>query len=254
MLKKAGIVTVVSSAFIFGGAFQSPEAETTGDLQNDSDKVFTNVNGEQGSIASDERKELLSEKNISIPDYNSDKNEASDSDRQQGNEEQEMPETKQSEEPQQQDSEQTSKDEQQEGQQTQQENQSQEQSDIGEFESQVVELTNQERANHGLEPLEIDPQLSEVAEAKSNDMAENGYFSHNSPTYGSPFDMMHSFGVDYQTAGENIARGQSTAQQVVDGWMNSPGHRENILNPDFTHIGVGYDEDGNFWTQQFIGK
>jgi len=236
VLKTAGIITAVSTAFIFGGGFQ-PEADANEDSQNVSHQIIYNINGEQGSIASDELKKLLSEKNISIPNNISDKKEGADSDQQQRNEEQEKSETAQSEE-----------------QQTQQENQSQEQSDIGEFESQVVELTNQERANHGLEPLEIDPQLSEVAEAKSNDMAENGYFSHNSPTYGSPFDMMHSFGVDYQTAGENIARGQSTAQQVVDGWMNSPGHRANILSPDFTHIGVGYDEDGNFWTQQFIGK
>ena len=85
-------------------------------------------------------------------------------------------------------------------------------------------------------------------------MQVNNYFDHNSPTYGSPFDMMRSYGIDYRTAGENIAMGQRTPQEVVNAWMNSPGHRANILNGDFTHIGVGYVEQGNYWTQQFIGK
>ncbi len=125
---------------------------------------------------------------------------------------------------------------------------------LNEFEQQVVELTNQERTAQGLEPLKVDTELSKVAREKSRDMAANNYFSHDSPNYGSPFDMMKQFGIAYQTAGENIARGQRTPQQVVDGWMNSEGHRENIMNPNFTHIGVGYVEQGNHWTQQFIGK
>lgn len=66
--------------------------------------------------------------------------------------------------------------------------------------------------------------------------------------------MMKQFGVDYRTAGENIAKGQRTPQQVVNAWMNSEGHRANILNGNFTHIGVGYVEQGNHWTQQFIEK
>jgi uncharacterized YkwD family protein len=122
------------------------------------------------------------------------------------------------------------------------------------FEQQVVELTNQEREKAGLSPLKADVELSKVARAKSQDMADNGYFDHNSPTYGSPFDMMKSFGISYQTAGENIAQGQKTPEEVVQAWMNSQGHRENILNPDYTNIGVGYVENGNYWTQQFIGK
>ncbi len=85
-------------------------------------------------------------------------------------------------------------------------------------------------------------------------MLNNQYFSHDSPTYGSPFDMMEEYGVSYRTAGENIAKGQSSAEEVVDGWMNSPGHRENMLSDDFTHIGVGYVEEEHIWTQQFIGK
>lgn len=122
------------------------------------------------------------------------------------------------------------------------------------FEQEVVELTNQEREKQGLAPLEIDSELSLVSKDKSKDMLNNQYFSHDSPTYGSPFDMMEQYGISYRTAGENIAKGQSSPEEVVDGWMNSPGHRENILNGDFTHIGVGYVEQENVWTQQFIGK
>ncbi|MFP7494335.1 CAP domain-containing protein [Terribacillus saccharophilus] len=122
------------------------------------------------------------------------------------------------------------------------------------FEQQVVDLTNKEREKAGLKPLKADTELSKVARAKSKDMADNGYFDHNSPTYGSPFDMMKSFGISYKTAGENIAQGQKTPEEVVEAWMNSQGHRENILNADYTNIGVGYVENGNYWTQQFIGK
>src|SRR5699024_6132785 len=109
-------------------------------------------------------------------------------------------------------------------------------------------------AKQGISPLKADAQLSKVARDKSKDMATNGYFTHNSPTYGSPFDMMKQYGITYRTAGENIAKGQRTPQEVVNGWMNSEGHRANIMNGEFTHIGVGYVEQGNHWTQQFIGK
>lgn len=125
---------------------------------------------------------------------------------------------------------------------------------LNQFEQQVVELTNQERSKQGLAPLQIDDNLSKVAREKSRDMAANNYFSHTSPTYGSPFDMMNQFGISYRTAGENIAQGQTSPEQVVNAWMNSPGHRANILNGEYTHIGVGYVENGNHWTQMFIGK
>jgi uncharacterized YkwD family protein len=125
---------------------------------------------------------------------------------------------------------------------------------LSEFEQQVVNLTNEERAKAGLPALEVDTELSKVAQAKSEDMRDNNYFAHNSPTYGSPFDMMNQFGVDYQSAGENIAKGQQTPEEVVNAWMNSEGHRKNIMNGSFTHIGVGYVEEGNIWTQQFISK
>lgn len=125
---------------------------------------------------------------------------------------------------------------------------------LSEFEQRVVELTNAERAKQGLPALKIDTELSKVARIKSEDMEKNNYFDHNSPTYGSPFDMMKKFGISYTSAGENIAQGQRTPEEVVQAWMNSAGHRANILNNGFTHIGVGYVESGNYWTQQFITK
>lgn len=123
-----------------------------------------------------------------------------------------------------------------------------------EFEIEVIRLVNVERAKHGLKPLKENWELSRVARYKSNDMRDRGYFSHTSPTYGSPFNMMKNFGIRYTAAGENIARGQRTAAQVMNGWMNSPGHRRNILNPNFTEIGVGYaaGSRGPYWTQMFI--
>lgn len=135
-----------------------------------------------------------------------------------------------------------------------QQNQSEHQDQLSQFEQEVVALTNEERQKHGLEPLKVDWELSRVAQEKSRDMALNDYFSHNSPTYGSPFQMMQDWGISYTNAGENIAKGQRTPSEVVNAWMNSEGHRANILNEDFTHIGVGYYEKGNHWTQQFIGK
>ncbi len=124
---------------------------------------------------------------------------------------------------------------------------------VSNFETEVVRLVNQIRSQNGLKPLTQDWQLSRVARVKSQDMADKNYFSHTSPTYGSPFDMMKSFGISYKTAAENIAMGQKTPQAVVNAWMNSSGHRKNILNPSFTTIGVGYVAKGNIWTQMFIG-
>ena len=122
------------------------------------------------------------------------------------------------------------------------------------YEAEVVRLVNEIRVKNGLSPLTQDWQLSRVARYKSQDMRDRGYFSHTSPTYGSPFNMMKSFGITYKTAGENIAKGYGSPKAVADGWMNSPGHRANILNKSFTHIGVGYVASGNYWTQMFIGK
>lgn len=126
-------------------------------------------------------------------------------------------------------------------------------SSVTAFENEVVRLVNEIRISNGLKPLTQDWQLSRVARFKSQDMKDLGYFSHSSPTYGSPFEMMKSFGITYRTAGENIAKGYATPKAVVEAWMNSPGHRANILNSSYTHIGVGYVASGNYWTQMFIG-
>ena len=126
-------------------------------------------------------------------------------------------------------------------------------SSVTSYEEEVIRLVNEIRVQNGLGAFKTNWELSRVARYKSQDMHDNRYFSHTSPTYGSPFDMMKSFGISYRTAGENIAMGYRTPQAVVDGWMNSEGHRKNILDASFTQIGVGYVADGNYWTQMFIG-
>ncbi|MBQ9805504.1 MAG: SafA/ExsA family spore coat assembly protein [Clostridia bacterium] len=122
------------------------------------------------------------------------------------------------------------------------------------YEQEVVRLVNEIRVQNGLKELTHHWELSRVARYKSQDMRDNRYFSHTSPVYGSPFEMIRNFGITYRSAGENIARGQTSPQAVVNAWMNSAGHRANILNASFTQIGVGYVADGNYWTQMFIGK
>lgn len=124
------------------------------------------------------------------------------------------------------------------------------------FQNEVVRLVNAERAKNGLAALTVDSTITKTATLKSEDMAKNNYFSHTSPTYGSPFDLMKRYGVSYRAAGENIAMGQTTPAQVMDGWMNSEGHRANILNASFTKIGVGVAQNSSgryYWTQHFIG-
>ena len=119
------------------------------------------------------------------------------------------------------------------------------------YEEQIVVLVNKERAKEGLPALTLDKKLSDVARVKSQDMHDKKYFSHTSPTYGSPFEMMTQFGIAYKSAGENIAYGYATPEKVMQGWMNSQGHKDNIMNKSFTKIGVGYVADGNYWTQMF---
>lgn len=121
------------------------------------------------------------------------------------------------------------------------------------FESEVVRLVNEIRVQNGLKPLTANWELSRVARYKSQDMRDHGYFSHTSPTYGTPFQMIKAFGLSFRTAGENIAKGYATPQAVVNGWMNSSSHRANILNASYTQIGVGYVAQGHYWTQMFIG-
>ncbi|GIP32697.1 stalk domain-containing protein [Paenibacillus sp. J2TS4] len=114
-------------------------------------------------------------------------------------------------------------------------------------------LTNSVRERHkaGI-PLGLHVELSQVAREKSKDMSDKDYFDHSSPTYGSPFDMMKSFGISFNAAGENIAMGYPTPEEVVTGWEHSPGHLSNIVSENFAYIGVGYIEGSNvFWTQMF---
>jgi uncharacterized YkwD family protein/spore coat assembly protein SafA len=122
------------------------------------------------------------------------------------------------------------------------------------YEQEVIRLVNEIRVQNGLGRLTYDWELGRVARYKSQDMHDNRYFSHTSPVYGTPFQMIRSFGISYRSAGENIAHGQTSPQAVVNAWMNSSGHRANILNASFTQIGVGYVADGHYWTQMFIGK
>lgn len=127
-------------------------------------------------------------------------------------------------------------------------------SSVLDYENEVIRLVNEIRVKNGLNALEADWELSRVARYKSQDMKDNNYFSHTSPVYGSPFEMIKHFGLSYKSAGENIAKGQTSPQAVVNAWMNSSGHRANILNKSYTKIGVGYVKSGNYWTQMFIGK
>lgn len=122
------------------------------------------------------------------------------------------------------------------------------------FEKRVAELVNVERQKNGLPVLYLDTAISNVARMKSKDMADNNYFAHQSPTYGSAGEMLLKFGITWSAWGENIASGQKSPEDVVSQWMNSPSHRENILSPNFAFIGVGYCTNSagkTFWTQMF---
>jgi len=127
--------------------------------------------------------------------------------------------------------------------------------EIKAVEAEVIRLTNAERAKYGLSALKNNWELSRVARYKSGDMRDNKYFGHTSPVYGGPFQMMSDFGIRYSAAAENIAKGYLSPSAVVRGWMNSSGHRANILNANYTQIGVGLAIDSSgtyYWTQMFI--
>ena len=123
------------------------------------------------------------------------------------------------------------------------------------LEDEVARLVNTERDRYGLPPLAKNREAARIARLKSQDMINNKYFSHNSPAYGSPFNMMENFGLKFSSAAENIAMGQKSAAAVMKTWMNSPGHRANILSRTVTQIGVGAAKAANgtmYWTQLFI--
>ncbi len=124
------------------------------------------------------------------------------------------------------------------------------------FELQVLDLINEERTSRGLSALKYSEELSKVARAHSADMANRGYFSHNTPEGLTPFNRIKNAGISYKTAGENIAAGQKTPEAVVEAWMNSDGHRANILNASYTETGIGLKYGGSYgiyWTQLFKG-
>ena len=118
------------------------------------------------------------------------------------------------------------------------------------LERQAGQLVNRQRAARGLPPYVLDPGLSAKARIKSRDMEQKGYFSHASPTYGSPFAMMRSLGISYASAGENIAMGFDRPEAVVGAWMGSEDHRRNLLSNRYTTMGIGYHN--GYWTQWLI--
>jgi len=123
-------------------------------------------------------------------------------------------------------------------------------------EQMIFDLVNKVRREAGLNELKLDKELLRVARIKSQDMVDKNYFSHNSPTYGTPFQMIKNFGISYTSAGENIA-GHSTAKAAFDAWMNSSGHKANILGNSFNYTGIGVVNSpkyGLILTQMFIGR
>lgn len=125
---------------------------------------------------------------------------------------------------------------------------------LPDLEKEMVKLVNQERKKAGLKPLQVDPRLTTLAEKKAAEMAVKGYLSHKSPTYGFPEDMVTNAGIAWRMCGENLA-GNQTLEKAHEALMNSPGHRANILRPEFTHIGIGVvasDKYGLQISQLFI--
>ena len=129
-------------------------------------------------------------------------------------------------------------------------------SNMNSDEKEIFDLINKQRTNNGLTALKHDNGVQRVARIKAQDMVDNNYFSHTSPTYGSPFDMLKNFKISYKTAGENIA-GNSSNSSAVTAWMNSSGHKANILNSNFNYTGIGVVSSpkyGKMYVQLFIGK
>ena len=130
-----------------------------------------------------------------------------------------------------------------------------------EFDQRILELVNIERVNEGLDPLSIDIQLDQAANFHNDEMVRADMMSHQLPGEANLGDRVTATGYDWTRVGENVAAGYTTPEAVVEGWMNSPGHRANILNPEFKHIGIGYEnapDDNNalndfdiYWTQVF---
>lgn len=116
---------------------------------------------------------------------------------------------------------------------------------------EVVDLVNEERAKEGIDPLELDLDLCEAAEIRAKEAKKS--FSHTRPNGERCFTVLSEAGITYKIAGENLGGHIKTPKRAVAAWMNSEGHRKNILNPKFTHIGIGYVSNGNYWAQFFVG-
>ncbi|MEV6028116.1 CAP domain-containing protein [Streptomyces sp. NPDC052036] len=117
--------------------------------------------------------------------------------------------------------------------------------------ARVVELVNAERAKVGCSPLTVNATLTKVAQAHSDDMAAHQNMSHTGSDGSSPGDRITQAGYSWSTYGENVAYGYATPEQVMAGWMSSPGHKANILNCEFKEIGVGLAQPDSYWTQDF---
>ncbi len=123
------------------------------------------------------------------------------------------------------------------------------------FETEVLTLVNKERAKQKLPALKLNANAAKAANAKASDMATKNYFSHTSPTYGSPSQLLTKFGVKWTACGENIAKGQKTPTAVMTAWMNSSGHKANIMSKNYTTLGVGCVTDTKgqlIWVQEFV--
>lgn len=123
-------------------------------------------------------------------------------------------------------------------------------------EKEVFDLINKQRINNGLQALKEDGEVQKVARIKAQNMVSNNYFAHESPTYGTPFQMLKKFNISYKTAGENIAANSSNSSAVT-AWMNSSGHKANILNSNYNYTGIGVvssNRYGKIYVQMFIGK
>lgn len=123
-------------------------------------------------------------------------------------------------------------------------------------ESKLLSLINKEREKNNLSPLVIDSELQNIARLKANDLVENNYFSHISPIYGSPFEMLKKNSIKYKVASENIA-GNSDIEKAVNNWLDSPSHKKNILSNDYNYTGIGIASSikyGKIIVELFIGR
>lgn len=127
---------------------------------------------------------------------------------------------------------------------------------LGKEERNMLDIINAQRKNAGVKALEIDAALQKVAQIKAKDLADNDYFDHKSPTYGSPFDLMRRSGIAFKSAGENLS-GNESVKAAVSAWMDNNNHSANILNANYKYVGIGMADDekyGKVYVAEFIEK